>query len=65
VAETFAGKAKAAQLALVGGAVGAAWAPGGVVRVAFAFRVADGKVRELSVVADGEQLGALAPVVLS
>jgi len=38
VAETFSGRARAAQPALLDGAVGLAWAPGGRARVVFASR---------------------------
>lgn len=64
VAETFVGRARAAELALVGGTIGAMWAPGGTPRTAFAFRIAGGKIRELLVIADGKQLAALAPAAL-
>ena len=43
VAETFRGRARGAQPALVEGAPGAVWAPGGQVRAVFGFVIGDGK----------------------
>ena len=56
VAETFSGRARVAQPALVDGAVGAVWAPGGRPRVVFAFEIADGKVVQIDLLADPERL---------
>jgi RNA polymerase sigma-70 factor (ECF subfamily) len=52
VAGTFSGRARAAQLALVNGAVGAVWAPGGRPRVVLGFTVRGGKVVAIDLVAD-------------
>jgi RNA polymerase sigma-70 factor (ECF subfamily) len=59
VAESFSGRARAAQLALVDGAVGAAWAPGGTPRVVFAFSVQDEKIVEIEVIMDRDRLEVL------
>jgi len=64
VAETFSGRARAAQPALLDGAVGLVWAPGGRPRVVFAFTVAGGKIREISTVADPERLSQLDLTIL-
>ena len=45
VADTFKGRARVAQLALVDGAVGAVWAPGGRPRVVFGFTIAGSEDR--------------------
>lgn len=47
VADIFSGRARAARLALVDGAVGAAWAPGGRPRVVFGFTIMGGKIAEI------------------
>lgn len=59
VTETFAGRAKFARLALVDGAMGAVWAPGGKVRVWFTFRFEGEWISEIGLVADPERLGSL------
>jgi RNA polymerase sigma-70 factor (ECF subfamily) len=64
VAETLSGRARAAEPALVGGAVGLVWAPGGRPRVAFGFTFADGKVAAIDLIADAERLQQLEIVVL-
>jgi RNA polymerase sigma-70 factor, ECF subfamily len=64
VAEMFSGRAREAQLALLGAAVGAVWAPGGTPRVAFSFTVVDGKITAVDILADPEQLRTLDVVVL-
>ncbi len=56
VAATFSGRARAAQPALVNGAAGAVWAPGGRPRVVFAFTIARGKILEIEMIADRERL---------
>src|SRR5438067_2824267 len=43
VAETFAGRARAAQPALIDGAVGLTWAPGGTPKAVFALTIVDGR----------------------
>ncbi len=64
VAETFSGRARAAQPALVDGAVGAVWAPGGRPRVVFGFTITRGKIVEINMVADPERLRQLDLTVL-
>jgi ketosteroid isomerase-like protein len=59
VAETFRGRARAAQLALVDGSPAAAWAPGGDPKTVFGFVVADGKIAEIQVIADPVRLAEL------
>ena len=56
VAETFSGRARAAQPALVNGAAGAAWAPGGQPRVVFGFTIRRGKIGAIEMIADPERL---------
>jgi hypothetical protein len=64
VARVYPGRAQAAQLALIDGAVGAAWAPGGTPRVVFAFTVVDGRVTGIEIVSDPERVGSLDVAVL-
>ena len=64
VAESFAGRARFAQPALVNGAVGAVWAPGGQPRVVFGFTITRGKIAEIDLVADPQRLGQLDLVIL-
>jgi RNA polymerase sigma-70 factor (ECF subfamily) len=52
VANAFLGRARAAQPALINGAVGAAWAPGGQPRVVFDLTIEGGKVVRIDVIAD-------------
>jgi RNA polymerase sigma factor (sigma-70 family) len=56
VTEAFAGRAQETQLALVDGAVGAVWAPGGRPRAVFTFTVADGKIVGIDVVLDPKRV---------
>lgn len=63
VAENFAGRARAARLALVGGAPGLAWAPGGRPRVAFRFSIARGRILAIDTVADPSSLRRLGVAV--
>jgi RNA polymerase sigma-70 factor (ECF subfamily) len=56
VAETFSGRARFARPALVDGAAGAVWAPGGRPRVVFAFAIAGGRITGIELVADPERL---------
>jgi RNA polymerase sigma-70 factor (ECF subfamily) len=65
VADTFKGRARAAQPALVNGIAGAVWAPRGQARVVFAFTTARGKIVGIDMVADPERLGQLNLVLLS
>ena len=64
VAETFSGRARFAQPALVDGAVGAVWAPGGRPRVVFGFTITRGKIVAIDLVADPERLRQLDLAVL-
>jgi RNA polymerase sigma-70 factor (ECF subfamily) len=64
VAETFSGRARVAQPALINGAAGAVWAPGGRPRVVFGFTITGGKIFAIDLVADPEHLGRLDLVVL-
>ena len=58
VAETFAGRARAARPALIDGGAGAAWLQGGETKVAFAFTVVDGRITEIELLADPDVVGA-------
>ena len=64
VAETFAGRAKAAQPALVDGAVGLAWAPGGRPTAVFDLTIADGRIVAIDLLLDPDLLGHLDVVLL-
>ena len=59
VTKRFAGQARAAQLALIDGAAGLVWAPGGVARVAFAMTIADGQIIDISLIADPDRLATI------
>ncbi|HEX8732015.1 MAG TPA: sigma-70 family RNA polymerase sigma factor [Ktedonobacterales bacterium] len=59
VAGIFSGRARVARLALVNGAPGAVWAPGGQPRVVFAFTVAHGRVTSIEMLADPARLAQL------
>jgi RNA polymerase sigma-70 factor (ECF subfamily) len=65
VAQTFSGRAQGAQPALVDGAVGAVWSPGGRPRAAFAFKIAHGKIVELQLTADPRTMDRLDVVILA
>lgn len=56
VANTFKGKAAAAQLAWINGFAGGTWAPGGKPVVAFCFKFSGGKISEIEIVMDKDQL---------
>src|SRR5918997_622865 len=64
VADIFSGRARAARLALVDGAVGAVVAPGGRPRVVFGFTIMGGKIAEIELLADPERLRQLDLAVL-
>lgn len=64
VAETFSGRARFAQLALVNGAVGAVWAPGGKPRVIFGITITDGKIGEIELISDPESLDRISLAIL-
>ena len=59
VAGTFAGRARAARLALLDGEPGLVWTHRGEVRMAFAFTVVDGRVTGIELVADPARLAAM------
>ena len=64
VAGTFAGRAKAAQLALVDGVAGLVWSSGGVPKVVFRFRVTDGAITDIDLLADEGELARMDLVLL-
>jgi RNA polymerase sigma factor (sigma-70 family) len=64
VAQTFRGRAQGAKPALVDGAFGLVWAPGGRARVAFDFTIANGKVAAIDLIADPDRLRQLDLVIL-
>jgi RNA polymerase sigma-70 factor (ECF subfamily) len=64
VAGAFSGRARAARLALIDGAAGAVWAPGGQPRVVFAFTVTDGAIVQIELLADPTRLSELDVVIL-
>ena len=59
VANTFSGRARFAQPAIVNGAAGAVWAPGGRPRVVFGFTLARGKIVAIELIADAKRLSEL------
>jgi RNA polymerase sigma factor (sigma-70 family) len=59
VAGTFAGRARAAQPALIDGVPGLVWSQRGTPQVVFGFTITRGKIVEISMVADPERLGQL------
>jgi RNA polymerase sigma factor (sigma-70 family) len=65
VARTFAGRAQTGRTALVDGDAGLVWAPGGRLRVVFRFRITQGKIGEIEMVADVERLRGLDIAVLT
>ena len=65
VAHFFAGRARAARLALVDGVPAAVWAPGGRPRVVFTFAISDGKITAIGLAADPDRLRDLDIVFLS
>jgi RNA polymerase sigma-70 factor (ECF subfamily) len=65
VAETFFGRARTAQSAVIDGAAGLVWAPGGQPRVVFGFTIENGKIVEIELLADPARLGELDLVVLA
>jgi RNA polymerase sigma factor (sigma-70 family) len=56
IAELFKGRAVGAQLALINGSMGTAWIVGGKARAAFLFFIENGKVGEINVVVDPQEL---------
>jgi RNA polymerase sigma-70 factor (ECF subfamily) len=65
VAETFAGRAQVARVALVDGLPGAVFAPGGEVRVVFAFTIDNGRVTGIDLIADVERIAAMELAVVA
>jgi RNA polymerase sigma factor (sigma-70 family) len=59
VANTFRGRARAAQLALIDGDVGLVFAPGGRPMVVFDFVIENGRIAEISLTADASSIAAL------
>jgi RNA polymerase sigma factor (sigma-70 family) len=59
VAETFAGRARAARPVLVNGVPGLVWSAEGRPQVVFDFRIADGAIVRIDMVADPERLAGL------
>lgn len=59
VAETFLGRGREARSALIDGAIGATWAPGGRPRAVFFMWIEGGRIVELNLLADPEQIGQL------
>src|SRR6266704_5092008 len=64
VADTFKGRARAAQPALVNGAAGLVWYTGGQPHVVFQFTTTGGKIVAIDLVADPARLRELDLVVL-
>jgi RNA polymerase sigma-70 factor (ECF subfamily) len=64
VAGTFAGRAQAAQPALIEGSVGMAWAVGGQTKVAWDFSIVDGKIVHIDMLASPELLAELGLTLL-
>jgi RNA polymerase sigma-70 factor (ECF subfamily) len=65
VAGTFAGRARAAQPALIDGLAGLVWAQRGVPRVVFQFTVGGGKVTQIDLVSDPDTIEELDLVLLN
>ena len=63
VLSTLAGRARAAQPALVDGSAGAVWVHGGRPRVVFDLTIADGRVVAIHLLADPDRLTELDLVV--
>ena len=64
VAKAFSGRAQFARPALVDGAVGAVWAPGGRPRVVFGFSIRRGRIVQIDILADPARLEQLNVAVL-
>jgi RNA polymerase sigma factor (sigma-70 family) len=56
VAETFAGRARAAKLTLVDGLAGLVWSQRGEPQIVFSFTVADGRITAIELLADADYL---------
>ncbi|WP_093839832.1 sigma-70 family RNA polymerase sigma factor [Streptomyces aidingensis] len=59
VAEYLRGRAAGARPALLGGASGLVWAPGGRTRVAWSFTITDGRIAAIDLIGDPADLKAL------
>lgn len=64
VAETFAGRARAARATLVDGVAGLVWSRGGVPQVVFDFTVVEGRVVAIDLLADPDLLASFAYEIL-
>ena len=64
VAQTYVGRARAAQMALIDDRVGAVWAPQGTTRSALLMTVADGRIVAIDVVAEPADLEGLTIEIL-
>ncbi|WP_165986482.1 sigma-70 family RNA polymerase sigma factor [Streptomyces sp. YIM 98790] len=64
VSEFLRGRSAGARPALLGGASGLVWAPGGRVKVAWSFTITGGRIAAIDLVADEEELDALQVVLL-
>jgi RNA polymerase sigma factor (sigma-70 family) len=64
VAGTFSGRARHAQPALIDGAAGLVWAPGGRPRVVFGFTIVRGKILAIDMLADPARLSGLDLAIL-
>jgi RNA polymerase sigma-70 factor (ECF subfamily) len=65
VAAVLSGRAEDAEVALIDGAPGAVWAPGGRLRAVFAFRVVGDTVTEIEIVTDPAVVRSLQVELLS
>jgi RNA polymerase sigma-70 factor (ECF subfamily) len=59
IADLFKGRAVAAQLALINGSVGTTWMMGGKPRAVFLFFIENGKINEINVVTEPEELAEM------
>jgi RNA polymerase sigma-70 factor (ECF subfamily) len=59
VADTLFGRARGARRALIDGAAGAVWAPGGKPRGVFIFSIEGGKIAQIEVIVDPERIREL------
>jgi RNA polymerase sigma-70 factor, ECF subfamily len=64
VAAQFAGRARAAEAALIDGQPGLVWAPRGKPRVVFAFTFREGRITGIDIVGDADRLRELDVVIL-
>jgi RNA polymerase sigma-70 factor (ECF subfamily) len=65
VGETFKGRARGAQRAVIDGKPGAVWVQGGVLRTAFVFAVSDGLITGIDLVMDSERIGGMGVEMLA